>query len=159
MPTARSTENPISDTFHGRKSDLTFDCVNAIRNMSAWIRNVTPLFFFVASFRTTGCWMQSWLRIFACVSIIHHNRRQHDIIHSTHNLLSHFIGARAFTEALYTPFSKHTTPWLIPFYISVAYITYFYLQYANPIYIHLHFTMHLSAVIGILCLHRAVYET
>lgn len=125
----------------------------------------TSLLFLVASFRTAGCWMQTWLAIVACISTLHHSKitRQYpgkSAVVIIDRVVAHKVAIRALIQAMLTPFTRDNVFWLLAFYACLSYTVCMYylrLRGQHNLRLQLHSTIHMSGALGIICAHRAIY--
>lgn len=123
----------------------------------------TSFLFLLTSFRTAGSWLQTWLAIQACVSILHHAKYYDDypgkkMVQYIDRVVGHYIGIRSLIEALSVSWTKYTYPNLIIYYTCLMYMTIVYHCRLRTVDDWpLHKTFHFAGAIGILSLYRILY--
>jgi hypothetical protein len=125
----------------------------------------TSMLFLVASWRTAGCWLQTWLSLLAVISTLHHAKffdsyRGKRVVQMLDRGIAHFIAVRCLFVAASVPFNIWTFRYLLTFYGSFVYCSLLYhtiLRNFEGIHT-LHSSIHIFGIIGILSLHRVAYQ-
>lgn len=123
----------------------------------------TSFLFLLAAFRMAGSWLQTWMSIQACVSILHHAKYYDNYpgkraVQYVDRFVAHYICIRSFKEALSVPWTQNTYPNLMVFYGCFIYIAVLYHMRLRIIDDWpLHKTVHFAGLIGIMSLYRLLY--